>query len=259
MSDNILTFSYVLLPWLAVTLFVLPILYFALSYIYLALWHHKYFLFGTLVHENGRLTLFDSLFYFDHFVACIPMITVFALSTAGGFALTAYIPSGIGTSCTAFVATVLLGGSVLLILVAFLLSIYKAGWRRTIDYALQRTERDGVMSRGGNWNQLQLSNIPIALGTIGVSSTLAALTKTSDLGGNISLATGGLTCLTMAVILSSGIKFLNWPGWQSFLNPRWLAHSIREIAAYPLTGIPIALSSVVLVESCLSGLDTMDN
>ena len=43
---------------------------------------------------------------------------------------------------------------------------------------------------------------------------------------------------------------------QSFLNPRWIAHSVREIATYPLTGIPIALISVLLVERYLSGLDT---
>jgi hypothetical protein len=44
--------------------------------------------------------------------------------------------------------------------------------------------------------------------------------------------------------------------WQAFLNPRWMAHSIREVATYPLTGIPIALAAVLLVERHLSGQST---
>jgi hypothetical protein len=239
-----------------VLLLVAPILYFSVSYFYLAYWHNKYFLFNMLTHENGRLTLLNSLFYFDHFIACVPMITVFALCTAGGFALSIRIPSGAHTVRTTFMPIILLGSSVLLVLAAFVASIYTAGWQGTINYALQRIERDGIISPGGNWNQLQLSNIPISLGTIGISSTLVMWARAPSFQRKSSLIVGGVICLSVAAMLLVGISVLNWPGWQSFLNPRWLAHSIREVATYPLTGIPIALVSVVLVEHYLSGLDT---
>jgi hypothetical protein len=42
------------------------------------------------------------------------------------------------------------------------------------QYSFQRIEGDGILSKGGNWNMLQLSNIPIALGTIGLSRDLTA-------------------------------------------------------------------------------------
>src|SRR5438132_1607119 len=42
----------------------LPLLYFVLAYLYLAHWHESGWLFNTLMHENGRLTLLGSIFYF---------------------------------------------------------------------------------------------------------------------------------------------------------------------------------------------------
>ncbi len=61
-----------------------PTAYLAISYGYLAAWHGDLWLWNTVVHENGRLTLLGSLFYFDHFVALVPMVTLFALSAVTG-------------------------------------------------------------------------------------------------------------------------------------------------------------------------------
>ncbi len=134
-------------------------------------------------------------------------------------------------------------------------SVCVAGWQRTIDYAFQRIERDGVVSKGENWHQLQLSNIPIALGTVGASSALAISTKVADAQSHVSLIGGGIACIGVSAVLSIAISAFNWCGWNAFLNPRWLAHSIRESATYPLTGVPIAMASVLLVEFYLSGVD----
>jgi hypothetical protein len=113
------------------------------------------------------------------------MITVFALCTAGGLALTARVPSLTDPSRAMTVTTVLLGLAVVLALISFFAAVLTAGWERTIDYALQRIERDGVMSTGGNWNQFQLSKIPIALGAIGVSSSLTTFVTDCDSRGTL--------------------------------------------------------------------------
>jgi hypothetical protein len=241
---------------LVITLLALPITYFMISYGYLAWWHHKIFLWNVMIHENGRLTLLGSLFYFDHFVACVPATTVFALCAAGGVALAGQAPSGINLHRTAFVAIFLLVSAALLVLVTFVASTYTVGWQRTMDYAFQWIERDGIMSKGGNWNQLQLSNLPIILGTIGLSRALVMFDKESGSNGSSALVALALACIGVAAALCVGISAFNWGGWKSFLNPRWLAHSVREIATYPLTGIPVALSSILLVEYYLSGLHT---
>ena len=47
--------------------------YFVPAYGYLAWWRGNPFLRNKLIHENGRLTLAGSLFYFDHFLGCVPI------------------------------------------------------------------------------------------------------------------------------------------------------------------------------------------
>ncbi len=100
---------------LLIILLALPIVYFVISYYYLVLWHHKLFIWVTVIHENGRLTLLGSLFYFDHFVACVPMVTLFALCAAGGFFLGGDFPLTVDMSSTRFVALTLLLCAALLV------------------------------------------------------------------------------------------------------------------------------------------------
>jgi hypothetical protein len=241
---------------LSVILLAFPVLYFVASYVFLAWWHKKTFLLNTLIHENGRLTLAGSMFYFDHFVACVPMIALFSLFAAGGLALSGHKHVDVNTARSKRAAALLLGVAVIMITGAFFASLYTVGTERTLDYAFQRIERDGVTSPGGNWNQLQLSNIPIVLGTLGVSSALlmnlAGYRKRYDRR----LAAGGWICVGFAVVLMIALSIALFPGWSAFLNPRWMAHSIREIATYPITGIPIALVAIILVESYISGVRT---
>lgn len=127
---------------------------------------------------------------------------------------------------------------------SFFASWQLAGWERTIDYLCQRIERDGALSTGGNWNQLQLSNVPIGLGILGVALLLAPERGRTN--------PAACAALGLAAALSATLTALTWPGWEAFANPRWLAHSLRELATYPLTGVPIALAAVVLVEQALT-------
>lgn len=238
-----------------ITLFLgVAVLYFALSYCYLVWWHGEVFLWNTLIHENGRLTLLESMFYFDHFVACVPMVLVFALFTAGGFALAGHPRVEIDKSRASFAAAGFLAIAGFLIVGSLAASIYTVGQQRTLDYALQRIERDGVMSTGGNWNQLQLSNVPIALGALSLSGALVMFAGGTGAKRDRRLVTGGKICIGVAAAVMIGITTLTFPGWQGFLNARWMAHSIRELATYPLTGIPIALVGILVAERYVSGI-----
>jgi hypothetical protein len=252
MAEAISTLRYRRGSALISLLLALPVTYFVVSYIYVAWYHNDANLWNTLIHENGRLTLGGSLFYFDHFIACVPMIVLFSLCTAGGFALTGRVPAVADSSRAWRFALILLGGAALLVVFAFIASVQTAGWERTIDYALQRIERDGVLSKGGNWNQLQLSNIPIALGAIALSCSIVRSAAGSD-SKDAGLVTGGKICIVVALALMNAISAVTFNEWQAFANPRWVAHSMREVATYPLTGIPIALAAVLLVERRLSG------
>jgi hypothetical protein len=222
----------------------LPTVYFVASYLYLACWHGRLWLFDTVVHENGRLTLLGSLLYYDHFLACLPMILFFALCVAGGFALGAR-----GVSSTVPRRAILLARNALLplpvfIVLTLLASVRVFGWDETRAFLFQYYERDGILSPGGSWNQLQVSNLPIALGSISLAFAWACSWSGPKAGVSRPLVWRGLATLGFALVLFLTLTLCWWPGWSSFLNPRWLAHSIREIATYPLTGIPIALAAV---------------
>jgi hypothetical protein len=181
------------------------------------------------------------------------MIAMFAFCTAGGFAMAQRSLGPADGKRTRSFAILLLAGVVLFIVTAFALAVETVGWQRTEDYALQRIERDGVMSKGGDWNQLQESNIPIALGTVAISGSILICAGLGKFSRPCDMRMGGLILLVFAVMISVGITAFNWCGWSAFLNPRWMAHGIREMATYPVTGIPIALAAVLLVESYVSG------
>ncbi|MGH9769656.1 MAG: hypothetical protein ACREAB_19700, partial [Blastocatellia bacterium] len=202
MFKSVTTARYLHLRLLACALLALPITYFVIAYLYLGSWHRQTLLWNTLVHENGRLTLAGSLFYFDHFLGCVPMIVVFSLCTAGGIAMKGGVPPTPETSRAATIAAILLGTSALMALAAFIASVQTAGWERTLDYALQRVERDGVLSKGGNWNQQQLSNLPIALGAIGLSGSFAVGAIGAGSKRNVNLAKWGWIYIGLAVALT---------------------------------------------------------
>ena len=242
-------------PVAVMLLLSVPLAYFVISYVYVALWHRKAFLAFTIIHENGRLTLAESMLYFDHFIGCVPMVLLFALYTVAGFALSGPVPLLADPSRAKVAAAVLLGGAACLVLISFVAAVYGVGWQQTLDWALQRVERDGVSSKGGTWNQLQLSNVPMFLGILGTSTAIGVASRTSAHTEFVELSASGWLLLGTALLLTVGISAPNWCGWQAMRNPRWLAHSMRELATYPFTGLPIALASVLLMELYLSGID----
>lgn len=221
-----------------------PGAYALISYAYLAHWHGNEWLWKTVIHENGRLTLLGSLFYFDHFLGCAPMAAFFALLLAGGSALRGACPSQPAAERARRYALILLPAAGLFLAASFLASWHTVGQQRTLDYLFQRIERDGVTSKGGNWNQLQLSNLPIGLGILAVARILSV--------GQGRVNRGAAGAIGFALALSAALTISSWPGLEAFSNLRWLAHSLREMATYPLTGVPAAFAAVVLVEASLT-------
>jgi hypothetical protein len=226
-----------------------------IAYAYLAFWHRTPLLWNILIHENGRLTLGDSIFYFDHFLGCVPMIVTFSLCIAGGLSVGKTSSYKSNYSRSGKIAAFLLIASILLVVASFAASIHTVGWDRTLDYALQRIERDGVLSKGGNWNQQLLSNIPIALGAVGLSSAFSVfITKQPQLKKD-KWPVPGVTYIILALVITLVISAFTFPGWQAFINPRWVAHSIREMATYPLTGIPIGVTAGIIVDRLVCKCD----
>jgi hypothetical protein len=52
-------------PWL---LILLPLIAYGASYLYLAYYHHRWLLHPTVIHEGGRYSLLETMFYASHFL-----------------------------------------------------------------------------------------------------------------------------------------------------------------------------------------------
>jgi hypothetical protein len=63
----------------------LPIIAYGVSYLVLALYHGKIFIFTTIVHEGGTHTLTRTIFYASHFLVHVPVHTVLAFLFTGTF------------------------------------------------------------------------------------------------------------------------------------------------------------------------------
>src|SRR5436305_14955709 len=122
-------------PRLILSLLGMPALYAALAYACLVSTHGRVWLMDTCVHENGRLTLAGTLFYFDHFLGGLPMILLFALCAAGGFALGARAPGPVSSPRARSLALNLLVPLPALLGLVFLAAVRVAGWERTRAYA----------------------------------------------------------------------------------------------------------------------------
>jgi hypothetical protein len=215
------------------------------------LWHRKLWLFSVVTHEDGRHTWWGSLTYWAHFLACLPTALFVSLCLAGGtlIASNTYF-AGMPKATT--LGVILVGLGFALTVVVAWCSIRQIGIQQTLHYALQKFERDSVSSWGGCWNQFVPSNLVIGIGSVAVgmiigasfqhpNSAFAPLPKPMSLGNAWVLA--------LAVIWFLGLCLIFRTGRRSFTEPRWLAHSVREIATYPLTAVPAGLGAIILAES----------
>jgi hypothetical protein len=60
---------------------------FLISYLFLACYHQNPNIFNVIIHENGRLTLLETIFTFDHVLGQLPMIFLFPFFLVGAYFL----------------------------------------------------------------------------------------------------------------------------------------------------------------------------
>ena len=66
-------------------LIAIPLCTYLVSYLYLAYYHGKVWLFNTTVHEGGTYTLLQTMFYVSHFLGHIPVYTILAFLFTGTY------------------------------------------------------------------------------------------------------------------------------------------------------------------------------
>ncbi len=228
-------------------LFALPVAYLLTSYIYLVTWHKKWWLFPVLTHEDGRHTMWGSISYWPHFLACLPTALFTSLCLAGAVLMETHFNVKPAHQLLMPGVILLASGFIFTLLVTWG-SINQVGLKETIHYALQKFERDNVSSWGGCWNQFVPSNIVIGAGSIAIGlvagkSILCSNANSTFLQDTLSFKNYWL--LLFAIVWFLWLCFVFRTGRRSFTETRWLAHSVREIATYPFTAVPAGLGAII--------------
>ena len=211
---------------------------YAFSYAYLAYYHKQWFLFQTVVHESGRYTLLENTFYASHFLGHIPVYTMLAFYFIGTYRCLTHNPLEPPSSAT---LKKRFWAMVILLAISTLIALAVFGAKDTTNFILQRKQGVGIYQQGGSWNLHLPSSLTLFL-FIPVYLTVFRWIYHKPLA----LSMDGVPL----VLISLGLFFfftllVNYPDLKNVLyilaDPRYLAHSVRELATFPLTYFPLPL------------------
>lgn len=220
------------------SLIAIPIITYLCSYAYLAYYHGKIFIFNTVVHEGGTFTLIQDAFYASHFLGHIPVHTTLAFFFTGIFLCLTVEAEGGHIQRN---ADLLLIAVVFFLVFAFFLSLSLFGYEDTFSYVAQKKQSVARYEQGGSWNlhmpstMMQFLLIPIYLFV--VMGLFRRPVRPSLRGAAYILS-------ALSLFLAFGIYF-NYGFWAAickvWADPRYLAHSVRELLTFPVTYYPIPL------------------
>jgi len=228
----------------------LSLLTYLVSYFYLGYYHHRIFLFNTILHESGEYTLLQTIFYASHFLGHIPIYTVLALLFIGIYL--SLTPPKFYSRLPKYnwLLPILL---IILLLGSLILSKTIFGAEDTAAFIMQQKQGVGIYAEGGAWNLHLPSTLLLLLGM----PIYIYLVK-RIFHRNIELNPYGILYFSLGIILLVFLTMLlnrNLGATLSFIlsNPRYLAHSIRELATFPLTYFPIPLYFMLKAENESNG------
>lgn len=222
----------------------IPLFTYAISYCYLWVYHQNFWLFPRVVHEGGDLTLLETIFYASHFLGHIPVHTVLAFYYVGVWM--SLRPTIDSYQSPGSISTYVVGGMLLLV-GSYFISVQVFGVEDTFSFLLQQKQSMTVYRAGGSWllhfpsTLLQLFLIPLYLMFFRWLFHLP-----------IRMSSYGLKFIFMSFGLIFIFVLLAGAPWEAYLDlwsdPRYMAHSVRELATFPLTYFPLSLYLLLVVE-----------
>lgn len=216
-----------------------PLLVYTAAYTYLAIYHGRFNIINTVVHEGGTYTLWETTFYASHFLGHIPVHLIAAFLLLGSFRC--FSRRDVSDEMTGWSGAGLSAGLVILLVGSLALSLLHFGLDDTLSYILQRKQGVDNYVPGGSWN-LHLGSTtmlflltPIYVYTVMRLASVPVVWRRKGLI-LVSLAAGLMVLFT---VMANGR--LIFPLVQAWSDPRYLAHSVRELATFPLTYFPLPL------------------
>jgi len=221
--------------WSPGLLLAVPLLTYAVSYFYMALFHNQWWLWNAVVHESGKLTLLATALYASHFLGHFPSLMIIAVL------LTAWLRVLTPDTPPARCDTRWLGAAFVFVALCFVGSVWYFGWNDTLDYLFLRKQSDVRNEPGGSF----LLHLPSTLSLV-ILLPLYLATALWAFGKRIVwrpreavVVVAATICALLVALLTSGsVSSIA----HALTDPRYLAHSARELATFPLTFFPIPLA-----------------
>jgi len=216
---------------------IMPLFTYIISYLYLAFYHENLCLFNVIVHEGGTLTLLQSMFYFSHFLGHVPVYIIIALVFTG-FYLNYSGPAVNSSPKKSALYFVVL---IVFLLLCLLGSFLFFGKEDTMAFILLKKQSVTRYEAGGSWN-LHLPSLITVMFIIPLYIIFFRLLFRRQIQGNKQGIFMIIAGLSMILFITAGVNMNDFSAVvTSLTSPRYLAHSIRELATFPLTYFPPAL------------------
>ena len=225
--------------------FTIPVLMLAGAYIHMVFRYEKIWLFNTIVHENGKYTLLEVIFYFRHFLWELPIKAWYALLLTGLFFYYGQ-PSPeekqIDESNIPRHLIVVCGLSVIGIAgLAFIATADKVGYYEAlVGLSQYRTSELNPPAFGSHWRNHFLSNIVL----VSTSAAFILLFRKNTNGNWVKRKFAKVFLFAAAFFLILTLFFgINM---DPFSKPNYLGHQLREIFGSDLS-ITMLLSLSLLI------------
>ena len=219
-----------------------PLLCIAGAYVWLAVAHHAIWLADVVVHESGRYTLTQTVFYFSHFLREIPIDIVMALFCAAAWDEACSAPAARVASAPRSVA--LLGAAAAIGIAAFAAVAATAGAQSALSDLLQYRTRDDVTAYGSHWHYHCASTIWFA------AASRLAVCFTGAVAGTATNPRAPAQRLQIYGWLAiAGLSLIFGVSPLAFTSGLYTGHQAREL----MNHVPITMMLVFGVLAAVSG------
>lgn len=185
---------------------------------------------SVVVHEDGRHTLFETVFYFEHALGELPLDILLAAAVAGSVLWFGGSPAPprmawqAGIGCLAVDGIIGAGAWM------------SAGRDLALDNLLQYHTRDGApLLFGSHWRYHLLSQVAL-MSLAFVPAGLVAVPGAKA---------GARRCLLGAWAAFAVLTLVFGVSTESFTDPRYLGHQARELFTHALVTVPLALACIM--------------
>ncbi|MBI4681746.1 MAG: hypothetical protein HY757_01380 [Nitrospirae bacterium] len=226
--------------------FSIPLLLLISAYFYMTTFYHKLWLFNTIVHENGKYTLLEVIFYFKHFNWEMPIKILYAVFIVGIFyyygnplADKRKVTKQSNPSTWILISLI----SVLTIIAVTTASnIIQDGYKETaLGFFQHKTADARPPEFGSHWRNHFLSNIVL----FSASAIVVLLYRIIFCNG-MWKRRKFYYLLPFSIVLFVTLTFIYGFTMDPFINPSYLGHQLREIFGTDLS-ITMLLATGLLI------------